>query len=239
MIILAGLAFEEAGEVDGEDIGSVKDGAVGDEVTEQDVADHVVGLGRGVLLGDGLERQQRGDVGVGIAHVDTQGDVGSVDRTVGIGHLFVFVAVVVLTRHDIAENRRGGGETSGTFAEHELAVVALAAYHHAVVFVVDAINVTRRAYKLGHDKHGEQFGGDFHNLRHKLDFYALFAGIAYVGIVNVGYAVGEDVGRRHIYAEGVDGDDDEFEERVEPLDVKRRVALGESELLGATQSFVV
>ncbi len=230
---------EEGGDVGEEDVGGGEGGAVTDQVAEPDVADDIVAVGRDVLLVDVAEGEDGGNVGDRVAHIDTQGDVGRVGGSVEIAHLFVFIAVVVAARHDIAQNRGGGGKAAGPFAEHELAVVAFAADNNAVILVVDTVDVARGENKFGHYKHGEIFVGDLYHLRDELDFHTFFTRITDVAVMDGGDAVGEHIFGFYIYSEGVDGNDDELEKGVETLDVKRRVALGKSQFLSTAQRGII
>ena len=226
---------EEAGDVGDEYAGGAQEFAVGDEVGEQNLAHDVGGSAGYKFLRDGSEGDGAEELLVGVAEIDFQHDVGGVGGEVEVVHLLVFVAVAVSPGHDIAEDGGGRREAAGAFAEHELAVVALAAYYDAVIFVIDAVDIFRRTYELRHDEHGEAVVGHFDHLGHKLDFHPLLAGIADVEVGDGGYSVGEDLFGGHIDSEGVDGDYDELEEGVVAFDVKRRIAFGESEFLGAAQ----
>ena len=175
------------------------------------------------------------DVGLRIADVDAQRDVGRVFGQLEVVLLLVLVAVVVLPGHDVAQNRRGGRKASRSLAEHELSVVALAADDHAVVLVVDAVDVLVGGDELRHDEHREVFVAHLDHLGHQLDFDPLLAGVADVRLVNGRDAVGENPLRGDVDSQCVDRDDDQLEERVVALDVERGVALGEAELLGLRQ----
>ncbi len=137
--------------------------------------------------------------------------------------------------HDVAENRRSSRQAAGSFAEHELTVVAFAAYDDTVVFVVDAVYILRRGDEFGHYEEGEFAVGDFDDLGHEFDLVAFFAGKANVEVADGADAVCEYFIGTDVDAYGVDGDDDELEQRVETVDVKRGVGFGETEFLGAAQ----
>ena len=181
------------------------------------------------------EVQDAAHVGLRVAGVDLQRDVGRVVGFLHVVHLLVLVAVVVLPGHDVAQDRRGRRKASGALSEHELPVVALAADHHAVVLVVDTVDVLRGVHELRHDEHREVFVADLHDLRHELDLDVLLPGILDVRIVDRRDAVGEDPLGVDVGAQGVHGDNHQLEERVVSLDVERGVALGESQGLGLRQ----
>lgn len=76
--------------------------------------------------------------------------------------------------HDIAEYGRCRWTAARALAEHELAVITLAAYDHAVVLIVHPIYITVGSDKFGHHKHGKAVGSDFGHLCHNLDFCPFF-----------------------------------------------------------------
>lgn len=114
---------------------------LGEQLRKADVADHVIAVLAPILLGDAVEVEDFQYVGFRVSHINFQLHVGRVLRTVEVVLFLVFVPVVVLTGHDVAQDRRGGRQAAGALAEHELAVVAFAPDHHAVVFVIDAVDV--------------------------------------------------------------------------------------------------
>ena len=74
---------------------------------------------------------------------------------------------------------------------------------------------------------------------HELYAAALLHRELYVVGVHVADAKGEDVLRRHVDAEGVDGDDDKLVERVPTIDVEGGVALREAQVLSQLQGIGV
>ena len=128
---------------------------------------------------------------------------------------------------------------SGTAAEHELLVVELALYHDTVELVLDAVYVLLARYELRHYAHHDFAVGNLLHMRHELYAAPLLVGEPYVGIVHRRDAVGEYPLRLDIAAEGVHGDDDELEERIVTVDVERRIALGEAQILCHAQGLVI
>ena len=58
-----------------------------------------------------------------------------------------------------------------------MAVIALAADYHTIVFVIYAVDVFLRRHKFGHHKERELGVGDLDHLGHELDFPSLVASI--------------------------------------------------------------
>ena len=137
----------------------------------------------------------------------------------------------MLTGHDVAQDRRRRGQAARALAEHELPVVALAADHHAVVLVVDAVNVLGRRHELRHDEHREMFVAHLDDLRHQLDLHVFLTGVLNVRIVDRRDAVGEDALRGDVGSQRMHGDDHQLEQRVVALDVERGIAFGEAQRL--------
>ena len=177
------------------------------------------------------EVQDAVNVGIRVPDVYLQRDVGRIVGLLDIAQLLVFVAVAVQAGHDVAQDRRSRRKASGPLAEHELPVVALAADHHAVVLVVNAVDILGGRHELRHDEHREVFVAHLHDLRHQLDFDVFLAGVLDVRIVNRRDAVREDALRRDIGAQRVYRDDYQLEQRIVASDVERRVAFGESQRL--------
>ena len=133
--------LEEALEIGHENVLAPQYFPLGEQLRKADVADHVIAVLAPILLGDAVEVEDFQYVGFRVSHINFQLHVGRVLRTVEVVLFLVFVPVVVLTGHDVAQDRRGGRQAAGALAEHELAVVAFAPDHHAVVFVIDAVDV--------------------------------------------------------------------------------------------------
>ena len=226
---------EEDRDVRQEDVPARKLRSFFEQFAQRNLADHVVALLADELFVNLREVQNALHVGLLVAGVDFQRDVGRVVGFLDVVHLLVLVAVVVQPRHDVAQDRRRRGQASRALAEHELPVVAFAADHHAVVFVVNAVDVLVGRHELGHDEHREVLVADLDDLRHEFDLHPLLAGVADVRVVDRGDAVGEDSFRSHVGSEGVDRDDDQLEERVVSFDVERGVALGKSQSLSLRQ----
>ena len=173
-----------------------------------DVADHVIAVLAPILLGDAVEVEDFQYVGFRVSHINFQLHVGRVLRTVEVVLFLVFVPVVVLTGHDVAQDRRGGRQAAGALAEHELAVVAFAPDHHAVVFVIDAVDVFAGGDEFGHDEHRELPVADLDHLGDQFDLDPFFAGVPDVRVVDSRDAVGEDPVGMDIHSERVNGNDD-------------------------------
>lgn len=78
--------------------------AFGDQLREADIANDVVALRRDILLVDLLEVQHVLDIGLRIADVDLQQNVGRVVGLLLEMLLLVLVAIVVLASHHIAQD---------------------------------------------------------------------------------------------------------------------------------------
>lgn len=100
------------------------------------------------------------------------------------------------------------GRLPGALAEHELAVVAFAPDHHAVVFVIDAVDVFAGGDEFGHDEHRELPVADLDHLGDQFDLDPFFAGVPDVRVVDGRDAVGEDPVGMDIHSERVNGNDD-------------------------------
>ena len=199
---------EENRDVGQEHVLSPEPVAFGEQFAQLDVADDVVAVFAGVLFVHLRKIQDAVHVGLLVPHVDLQRDVR---RVVGLLHvvlLLVLVAVVVQAGHDVAQDRRCRGQAPGALAEHELPVVALAADHHAVVFVIDAVDVFAGGDEFGHDEHRELPVADLDHLGDQFDLDPFFAGVPDVRVVDSRDAVGEDPVGMDIHSERVNGNDD-------------------------------
>ena len=200
--------LEEALEIGHENVLAPQYFPLGEQLRKADVADHVIAVLAPILLGDAVEVEDFQYVGFRVSHINFQLHVGRVLRTVEVVLFLVFVPVVVLTGHDVAQDRRCRGQAPGALAEHELPVVALAADHHAVVFVIDAVDVFAGGDEFGHDEHRELPVADLDHLGDQFDLDPFFAGVPDVRVVDSRDAVGEDPVGMDIHSERVNGNDD-------------------------------
>ena len=200
--------LEEALEIGHENVLAPQYFPLGEQLRKADVADHVIAVLAPILLGDAVEVEDFQYVGFRVSHINFQLHVGRVLRTVEVVLFLVFVPVVVLTGHDVAQDRRGGRQAAGALAEHELAVVAFAPDHHAVVFVIDAVDVFAGGDEFGHDEHRELPVADLDHLGDQFDLDPFFAGVPDVRVVDSRDAVGEDPVGMDLHSERVNGNDD-------------------------------
>ena len=174
--------LEEALEIGHENVLAPQYFPLGEQLRKADVADHVIAVLAPILLGDAVEVEDFQYVGFRVSHINFQLHVGRVLRTVEVVLFLVFVPVVVLTVHDVAQDRRGGRQAAGALAEHELAV--------------------------GHDEHRELPVADLDHLGDQFDLDPFFAGVPDVRVVDGRDAVGEDPVGMDIHSERVNGNDD-------------------------------
>ena len=95
---------EEDGQIGQEEIGRTELLSLGNELRQTNRTNHIVALRRDVLLVNLLEVKHVLNIGLRIAHIDLQQDVGRVVGLLLEVLLLVLVTVVVLTSHYIAQN---------------------------------------------------------------------------------------------------------------------------------------
>ena len=98
-------------------------------------------LGTAIALVYVPPRQQCDNICGIVACIYVQYNVIGEGRAVGKTHFLVLVAIVMTASHDIAEYGRCRWTAARALAEHELAVITLAAYDHAVVLIVHPIYI--------------------------------------------------------------------------------------------------
>ena len=95
--------LEEALEIGHENVLAPQYFPLGEQLRKADVADHVIAVLAPILLGDAVEVEDFQYVGFRVSHINFQLHVGRVLRTVEVVLFLVFVPVVVLTGHDVAQ----------------------------------------------------------------------------------------------------------------------------------------
>ena len=177
-------------------------------------------------------------LGTLIAEVYTEGVIHSVGRKHRVVALLILVAVVIATRCDIAEHGRTRRMTTSTTTKHKLLVVEETLDNHTVELILDTIDILIARDELWNDAHNESVI-EFLDVSHKFYATILLACETDIRVVHRRDTVGEELVRRDVYTEGVDGDDNQFVERVPSVDIERWIALCKAQILRKLKRSIV
>ena len=192
-----------------------------------------------ILLLDACELEQGSILGIRVTEIYSyQHIVGVLYRCV-VEHTLVLVAVVVEAGGDIAQHGRACRVTTRTTTKHKLLVVELALDNHTVELVLYTLYIFFARDELRHYAHYNLSVLQLFDVRHQLVASLLLVCEANIVVVHRRDTVRKYLVGRNVTTEGVYGDDNQLKERVPTSNIKCRVALGEAQLLCATESHIV